>query len=58
MTTQFHIKAYRMNIGDNLAELVLQYGADDIDGTVQQELIMHLAHLALLLSPRQKQTFA
>ena len=38
-----HIKAYRMNIGDNLAELALQYGADDIDGTVQQELIMHLA---------------
>ena len=38
-----HIKAYRMNIGDNLAELALQFGADDIDGTVQQELIMHLA---------------
>ncbi|MCP2505366.1 MAG: CofH family radical SAM protein, partial [Candidatus Poseidoniaceae archaeon] len=32
-----HIKAYRMNIGDELAELALQYGADDIDGTVQKE---------------------
>ncbi|MCS5534190.1 MAG: CofH family radical SAM protein [Candidatus Poseidoniaceae archaeon] len=38
-----HIKAYRMNIGDGLAELALQYGADDIDGTVQKESIMHLA---------------
>ena len=38
-----HIKAYRMNIGDGIAELALRYGADDIDGTVQQESIMHLA---------------
>jgi len=38
-----HIKAYRMNIGDHVAELALQYGADDIDGTVQKESIMHLA---------------
>ena len=38
-----HIKAYRMNIGDEMAELALQYGADDIDGTVAKESIMHLA---------------
>ena len=38
-----HIKAYRMNIGDHLAELGLQFGADDVDGTVQKESIMHLA---------------
>jgi len=38
-----HIKAYRMNIGDYVAELALQFGADDIDGTVQKESIMHLA---------------
>ncbi len=38
-----HIKAYRMNIGDELAELALNFGADDIDGTVQKESIMHLA---------------
>jgi len=38
-----HIKAYRMNIGDELAELALSYGADDIDGTVHKESIMHLA---------------
>ena len=38
-----HIKAYRMNIGDEVAELTLNFGADDFDGTVQQESIMHLA---------------
>ena len=38
-----HIKAYRMNIGDSLSEMALQYGADDIDGTVHKESIMHLA---------------
>ena len=38
-----HIKAYRMNFGDDMAELALQFGADDIDGTVQKESIMHLA---------------
>ncbi len=38
-----HIKAYRMNLGDSLAELALSYGADDLDGTVHQESIMHLA---------------
>ena len=32
-----------MNLGDEIAELALQYGADDIDGTVQKESIMHLA---------------
>ena len=38
-----HIKAYRMNIGDHLAELALNFGADDVDGTVGRESIMHLA---------------
>ena len=38
-----HVKAYRMNIGDSLSEMALQYGADDIDGTVHKESIMHLA---------------
>jgi aminodeoxyfutalosine synthase len=38
-----HIKAYRMNLGDDMSELALQFGADDIDGTVQKESIMHLA---------------
>ena len=38
-----HIKAYRMNIGDALSELAIGCGADDIDGTVIHESIMHLA---------------
>ena len=29
--------------GDEISELALQFGADDIDGTVQKESIMHLA---------------
>ena len=36
-----HIKAYRMNIGDNLASIAINAGADDIDGTVGHEEIMH-----------------
>ncbi len=38
-----HIKAYRMNIGDQIASLALLSGADDIDGTVSHEEIMHSA---------------
>jgi aminodeoxyfutalosine synthase len=38
-----HIKAYRMNIGDSVAAMALNGGADDLDGTVGQEEIMHLA---------------
>ena len=38
-----HLKAYRMNIGDHLAEIAIHSGADDIDGTVGHEEIMHEA---------------
>ncbi|MFQ3360003.1 MAG: aminodeoxyfutalosine synthase [Candidatus Thalassarchaeaceae archaeon] len=38
-----HIKAYRMNIGDYVATLSIKSGADDIDGTVGHEEIMHEA---------------
>ncbi|OUV26121.1 MAG: hypothetical protein CBC57_03325 [Euryarchaeota archaeon TMED97] len=38
-----HIKAYRMNIGDHVASLCINSGADDIDGTVGHEEIMHEA---------------
>lgn len=38
-----HIKAYRMNIGDSVAQMALVSGADDIDGTVGHEEIMHAA---------------
>ena len=38
-----HIKSYRMNLGDDIATLALLHGADDFDGTVGREEIMHLA---------------
>ena len=38
-----HIKAYRMNIGDRISEMAMYHGADDIDGTVGHEEIMHEA---------------
>ena len=38
-----HIKAYRMNIGDKLASYAVNCGADDVDGTVGHEEIMHEA---------------
>ena len=38
-----HIKAYRMNIGDSVSQMALSAGADDIDGTVGHEEIMHSA---------------
>jgi aminodeoxyfutalosine synthase len=38
-----HIKAYRMNIGDHVACIAINSGADDIDGTVGHEEIMHEA---------------
>ena len=38
-----HIKAYRMNIGDKLASFATNCGADDLDGTVGHEEIMHEA---------------
>ena len=38
-----HLKAYRMNIGDHLAQIAIHSGADDIDGTVGHEEIMHEA---------------
>ena len=38
-----HIKAYRMNLGDDLASIAINSGADDIDGTVGHEEIMHEA---------------
>ena len=38
-----HLKAYRMNIGDHLATVAILSGADDIDGTVGREEIMHEA---------------
>jgi aminodeoxyfutalosine synthase len=38
-----HIKAFWIATGVELAQLALWYGADDLDGTVQEERIYHMA---------------
>ena len=38
-----HIKAYWVMIGPKVAQIALSYGADDLDGTVQEETITHMA---------------
>lgn len=38
-----HIKAYWISLGIPMAQIALEYGADDIDGTVCQEQIFHTA---------------
>lgn len=50
-----HIKAYRMNIGDHVASLCINSGADDIDGTVGHEEIMHEAGSKTRLDYDKKQ---
>jgi aminodeoxyfutalosine synthase len=38
-----HIKAYWPMLGVDLAQLSLSYGVDDLDGTVREERIYHMA---------------
>jgi len=38
-----HIKAYWISCGVELAQTALWFGADDLDGTVQEETIYHMA---------------
>jgi aminodeoxyfutalosine synthase len=38
-----HIKAYWVMIGSKLAQIALSFGADDMDGTVKEEVITHMA---------------
>jgi len=38
-----HIKAYWVMIGPKLTQIALSFGADDVDGTVKEELITHMA---------------
>lgn len=38
-----HIKAYWVMIGAKLAQVALAFGADDMDGTVKEERITHMA---------------
>lgn len=38
-----HIKAYWIMIGTKTAQIALSFGVDDVDGTVQEEKIYHMA---------------
>ncbi len=38
-----HIKAYWIMLGPKLAQIALHFGADDIDGTIIEEKITHMA---------------
>jgi len=38
-----HIKAYWIQLGVELAQLALSFGADDMDGTIGEEKITHAA---------------
>ncbi len=38
-----HIKTYWVMSGINIAQLALNFGADDIDGTIMKETIVHMA---------------
>jgi aminodeoxyfutalosine synthase len=38
-----HVKAYWVMLGEKTAQLALSFGADDLDGTVVEENIVHMA---------------
>jgi aminodeoxyfutalosine synthase len=38
-----HIKAYWVTMGEDVASIALHFGADDLDGTIGEERIMHAA---------------
>ncbi len=38
-----HVKAYWIMLGPKLAQIALSFGADDMDGTVKEEVITHMA---------------
>ncbi len=38
-----HIKAYWVMVGPKIAQIALSFGADDMDGTVKEEVITHMA---------------
>jgi aminodeoxyfutalosine synthase len=38
-----HVKAYWVMIGERLAQVALSFGVDDLDGTVIEERIYHMA---------------
>ena len=38
-----HVKAYWVSLGERLAQVALAFGVDDVDGTVLEERIYHMA---------------
>jgi len=38
-----HVKAYWVTLGERVAQIALNYGADDLDGTILEEKIVHAA---------------
>jgi aminodeoxyfutalosine synthase len=38
-----HIKAYWVMVGQKMSQIALSFGADDVDGTVKEEIITHMA---------------
>jgi aminodeoxyfutalosine synthase len=38
-----HIKAYWITLGEKIAQVALNFGADDLDGTIEEEKIVHSA---------------
>ncbi|WP_029551515.1 aminofutalosine synthase MqnE [Thermocrinis jamiesonii] len=38
-----HIKAYWITLGERVAQIALNMGADDLDGTIEEERIVHAA---------------
>jgi aminodeoxyfutalosine synthase len=53
-----HIKAYWIMLGAKMAQVALYFGADDLDGTVMEERIGHMAGAssAEALTPAELQT--
>ena len=54
-----HIKAYWIMLGVKMAQISLHFGADDLDGTVMEERIGHMAgaQSAEALTPDELQSF-
>jgi aminodeoxyfutalosine synthase len=54
-----HIKAYWIMLGVKMAQIALYFGADDLDGTVMEERIGHMAGASseAALTPDQLQAF-
>lgn len=38
-----HVKAYWVTLGEKVAQVALNFGADDLDGTIEEEKIVHAA---------------